>query len=84
MSQSVFLLSFNSKFTVIDHTPTASHHDLGVIFSSDLSWNNHYKFITSKAYKHLDCYVVRTFSYTSSTSVKKLLYIYGYLLVRID
>ena len=48
-----------SKHTVnyqIDDTtlsPIDHHRDLGVIFSTDLSWNKHYEHITAKAYKFL-------------------------------
>ena len=74
------LLSFNSKLNtnyqidgnalpVIDH-----HRDLGVIFSTDLSWNKHYEHITTKAYRSLGL-LHCTFSKTNSILVKKLLYI---------
>ena len=73
------LLSFNSQLnsnyqidgnalSLIDH-----HRDLGVIFSSDLSWNKHYEHIITKAYRSLGL-LRRTFSNSSSTSAKKLLY----------
>ena len=50
-----------------------SCRDLGIIVSDDLSWSDHYKFISSKAYSQLSL-VKRCFK-NASTSVKKLLYI---------
>ena len=35
-------------------TPSDSTRDLGIIISADLSWNNHYKSIISKAYNALN------------------------------
>ena len=49
------------------------HRDLGVVFSTDLSWNKHYEHIITKAYRSLGL-LRRTFSNTNSISVKKLLY----------
>jgi len=31
--------------------PVTSHNNLGVIFSSDLKWNHHYKYIIAKSFK---------------------------------
>ena len=73
------LLSFNSQLNTtyqIDGyaLPSIDHHrDLGVIFSSDLSWNKHYEHIITKAYRSLGL-LRRTFSNSNSTSAKKLLY----------
>uniref|UniRef100_A0A1X7SE02 Reverse transcriptase domain-containing protein n=1 Tax=Amphimedon queenslandica TaxID=400682 RepID=A0A1X7SE02_AMPQE len=47
--------------------------DLGIVFSSDLSWSNHYKHISKKAYGQL-LLLKRTFT-TTCPSVKRLLYI---------
>ena len=51
----------------------AYYKDLGVIFSSDLSWSKHIESIISKAYRILFL-IKRTFSISSPTSVKKQLY----------
>ena len=67
------LLSFNSKLNTnyqIDNNALLAidhHRDLGVIFSTDLSWNKHYEYITTK--------VSRSLGNTNSISAKKLLYI---------
>ena len=54
---------------------TSTHgKDLGVTFSSDLSWNKHYEKISSKAYQTLGL-IRRTFSLSSSVKAKKLLYL---------
>ena len=74
------LLSFNSKlntnYQIDDNALLAiDHHwDLGVIFSTDLSWNKHYEHITTNAYRSLGL-LCRTFGNTNSISAKKLLYI---------
>ena len=49
------------------------HKDLGILFTCDLSWSQHYQLITSKAYKTLGL-LRRTFT-GNSTQAKKLLYI---------
>ena len=55
--------------------PPHSHHkDLGIVISSDLSWNFYYDYISSRAYKLLNL-LKRSFSSTKSPSAKKLLYI---------
>ena len=50
------------------------HCDLGVIMSRDLSWNNHYDYISSKAYKTLGL-IRHSFHHTSSIPTKRTLYI---------
>ena len=50
------------------------HHDLGVIMSGDLSWSNHYHYISAKAYKTLGL-IRRSFHHISSISTKRTLYI---------
>ena len=47
--------------------------DLGVIISDNLSWSEHYKSISSKAYGQLS--LIRRCFATSSISAKKLLYL---------
>ena len=49
------------------------HKDLGVIMSSDLTWNDHFRFITAKAYKFVGI-IRRTFT-TNSIFTKRQLYI---------
>ena len=52
----------------------SSCRDLGVIFSSDLSWTDHYKVISRNAYNQL--YVIkRSFSAFCPPHIKRLLYI---------
>ena len=54
--------------------PCPSHcKDLGVIFSTDLSWSNHYCMISSRAYRQLGL-IRRCFSSSTPVKVKKLLY----------
>ena len=50
-----------------------SCRDLGIIVSDNLSWSDHYKFISSKAYSQLS--LVKRCFINASTSFKKLLYI---------
>ena len=51
----------------------SQHKDLGVTFSTDLHWTEHYNIIIAKAYQTLGL-LRRTFS-VSSTAAKKQLYI---------
>ena len=55
-------------------SPAKSHRDLGIILSLDLSWNNHFKHITAKAYRSLGL-LRRIFVKSTSTPVRKTLYI---------
>lgn len=55
-------------------TPTDFTRDLGITISSDLSWSNHYKSITSKAYRSLNL-IRRTFGHSPSITARKKLYI---------
>ena len=48
--------------------------DLGVMFTSDLSWSEHYNTILCKAYQLLGL-ICQTFSQYAPSSVKKLLYL---------
>ena len=48
--------------------------DLGIIFSSDLSWTHHYQQIITRAYQNLGL-IHRTFSALIPTRTKKLLYL---------
>lgn len=65
-----------SHYTLNSDTITAvnSHRDLGVMISSDLSWSDHIKHITARAYKTLGL-LRRTFSSCHSPGKKKTLYI---------
>ena len=61
----------------INNLPIASsnhHKDLGVLITSDLTWSNHIKIISSKAYKKLGL-LRRTFCNSNSIQSKKSLYI---------
>ena len=51
-----------------------SRKDLGIVMSHDLSWNKHYDYLLSKAYRTLGL-LCRTFSNTMSIHAKKVLYI---------
>ena len=58
--------------------PTTVQRDLGIILTSNLSWNEHYNVISSKAYHSLNL-IRRTISVNTTVSTKKLLY---YTMVR--
>ena len=51
-----------------------SHKDLGLIFSEDLTWNRHYKFIIPRAYKILGL-IRRTFASNQLPSTLVKLYV---------
>lgn len=60
----------------LDSTPLSTsdnHKDLGVIFTTNLSWSHHYSHITTSAYRLLGL-LRRSFSSSISISTKKLLY----------
>ena len=50
------------------------HHDLGVIFTENLSWYSHYEAIVANILKSLGL-LKRTFKHTSSPYVKRTLYL---------
>ena len=50
------------------------HKDLGIVMSHDLSWDNHYKYILSNAYKMLGL-LRRTFPKVDCVQAKKALYL---------
>ena len=58
-----------AEIPLLDHCK-----DLGVIFSSNLSWSKHYSIISAKAYKQLGL-IRLTFSSSVSIRAKKLLYL---------
>ena len=76
----IYQISFKCKSQTnyaignIPITKVDKHKDLGVILSSNLSWEAHYNFIAAKAYKILGL-LRRTFSTFNSISCKKKLYI---------
>ena len=60
----------------LDNDPIASQNfckDLGIMFSTDLSWSQHYQKITSHAYRQLGL-IRRCFSPSIPVEVKKVLY----------
>ena len=61
----------------LDNAPIACRNsckDLGIVFSSDHSWSQHYQKITSRAYRQLGL-IRRCFSPFIPVKVKKVLYI---------
>jgi len=56
-------------------TDKFSYCDLGIIFSANLSWRPHYEHIVAKAYRALGL-LRHTFKHSSSTQVKKALYLH--------
>lgn len=65
---------FNYSLNNISISSVNHHRDLGIIFSHDLKWNDHLKFISSRAYKILGL-IRRSFSSGLPTSSKKNLYL---------
>ena len=65
-------LSCNEYFINNDAVSTKDQvKDLGIIFSSNLQWNSHYKFIISKAYK-MFYFLSRIFTYPSVIARRRL------------
>ena len=79
VSKCIFL-SFNSKLSSNYHigvnplSQSDTHRDLGVLQSSNLSWSQHYDYISANAYKSFHL-LRRTFSKYHSIQTKKKLYI---------
>ena len=65
-----FLYNLNDTTQV---TSSTHHKDLGVFISQDLSWNEHLKYISSRAYKLLGL-MQRSFSNSHYPFSKKILY----------
>ena len=73
-----FQLSHSSELPsyFVDGSPLTykeCHKDLGIFFSSDLSWSKHYGYILSKAYQQLG--LLRSTFSTSFVNTKRLLYL---------
>ena len=69
--------SETSETYVINNNPVRSvnfQRDLGIILTSDLSWNEHYCRISAKAYKSLGL-IKRIFGNNKQVSVRKCLYL---------
>ena len=69
--------STTSATYVIDDKPVKSvnfQKDLGIVLTSDLSWNEHYSHISAKAYKSLGL-IKRIFGNNKQVSVRKCLYL---------
>ena len=70
------LANFSTTTYQLDNDPIASQNfckDLGNMFSTDLSWSQHYQKITSHAYRQLGL-IRRCFSPSIPVEVKKVLY----------
>ena len=52
----------------------SKQRDLGILVKNDLTWSDHYNYISSKAYRSLNL-IRRTISVSSSTKTKKSLYL---------
>ena len=69
------LLFLNPKINLLSSITSQDHfRDLGVIFSSDLSWTEHYNTLTAKAYQTLGL-VRQSFSLSVPIRVKKCLFL---------
>ena len=79
ISKCVFL-SFNYRSSTSYHIVSnilqhlSEHRDLGIQMSSDLSWNNHYNMICSKAYRSL-ALLRRTFGGSGPVEARRSLYL---------
>ena len=61
----------SNRYFISNNAVSTSIKDLGIIFSSNLQWNLHYKFIISKAYGMF--YILRrTFTYPSVPARRRL------------
>ena len=71
-----FKHNIDTTYTLSDITIPCNmcHKDLGIILSSGLRWNNHYKSITARAYKVLSL-VRRTILPNHSTTTMVRLYV---------
>ena len=66
--------TFQSNYTLDGQclSTSSAHKDLGIIMSSDLSWSDHYGYITSAAYRELS--VLRQPFNLLNSATKKILY----------
>ena len=64
----------NYKIADTQVLTNSSHKNLGIIISSDLSWDQHYKNIIPKAYRMLGL-LHRSFSKHQTVTAKRTLYI---------
>ena len=71
-----FHRKFNSEYNINGHSlsQSTSCKDLGVIFTSTLSWRQHYDMITSKAYTFLG-FMCRVFKNSHCTQARISLHI---------
>ena len=74
-SLNVSALVFSTSYQIDSTTlpQLLQHHDLGLLLSHNLSWSNHYQWISAKAYKYFGL-LRRVFKNIQSISAKKLLY----------
>ena len=68
------LFNINYYINGFELPSTLIHKDLGLMVSHDLSWDTHYDYLASRAYKTIGL-LRRNFSSTDSIFKKKLLYI---------
>ena len=67
------IIDFNYRINDVDLLEKDKHSDLGVLFTSNMSFSAHYSHITSKAYRILGL-LRRTFKSCTNINEKKLLY----------